>query len=135
MNFHWTQSKKYLLIIATSAAALDGALTTLVVHQHNQNTLTGPANVPTAAARIPALLPPQPTPTPHKATPALATSAPPIITPPQPPPATHKRLKPPTVLPRRVNPPPAPLPLPPPPPTTPTKSAPAVKPGTPPELS
>jgi hypothetical protein len=27
MNFHWTQSKKYLLVIVASAAVLDGALT------------------------------------------------------------------------------------------------------------
>jgi hypothetical protein len=50
MNFHWTQSKKYLLVIVASAAVLDGALTTLVVdQQHHPNTLTGPASMPTTA--------------------------------------------------------------------------------------
>ena len=140
MNFHWTQSKKYLLVVAASAVALDGVLTTLVVRQqHDQNTITGLASVPTAVPapvpRVPASAPPQPTPALRIATPALATSAPPILTPPQPAPAAHKLLKSKTVPHRRVDPPPAPLPVPAPPPTTPVRSAPAVKPGMPPELS
>jgi hypothetical protein len=140
MNFHWMQSKRYLLVVAAGVVALDGVLTTLVVEQqHDHSTIIGPASMPTAVpaplSRVPASAPPQLTPAPQIATPALVTSAPPIITPPRPAPAAHKLLKPKTVPHRRVDPPPAPLSVPTSPPTTPARSAPAVKPGTPPELS
>jgi hypothetical protein len=140
MNFHWMQSTKYLLVVATGAVALDGVLTTLVVEQqHHQNTITGLASVPPAVpvpvSRVPVSAPPQLTPAPQIAPPTLVTSMPSIIPPPQPAPAAHKRLKSKTVPPRRVDPLPAPLPVLAPLPATPARSAPAVKPGTPPELS
>jgi hypothetical protein len=140
MNFHWMQSKKYLLVVAAGAVALDGVLTTLVVEQqHDQNTITGLASVPTAVPvpvpRVPASAPPQLTPAPQIAPPALVTSVPSLIPPPQPTPAAHKRLKSKTVPHRRVDPLPAPLSVLAPPPTTPARSVPVVKPGTPPELS
>ena len=142
MNFHWMQSKKYLPVVAASAVALDGVLTTLVVHeQHGQNTITGPASVPTTVpvpvprVAAPASAPPQLYPAPQIATPALVTSPPPILTPPQPASAAHKRLKSKTVPHRRVDPLSGSLAVPAPAPTSPARSAPAVKPGAPPELS
>jgi len=49
MNFHWAQSNKYLLIIVASAVALDGVLTTLVIHQrHDHSTAHGQVSLPAA---------------------------------------------------------------------------------------
>jgi len=71
MNFHWMYANKFLLIVVASTVALDGVLTTLVIHQqHNQSTINGQVTPRTAApvppaARVPALASPLPQWTPH----------------------------------------------------------------------
>ena len=58
MNFHWAQSNKYLLIIVASAVAIDGALTTLVIHQrHDDGTAHGQVSLPAAPIPVPSIPP------------------------------------------------------------------------------
>ena len=140
MNFHWAQANKFLLVVVASAVAIDGVLTTLVVHQqHNHSTVNGQIGPETAApvppgarVRAPASRVPQLVPAPQAATtaltPASVASAPGIITPPH-----WANTK--TLSHRRVGPRPA---SPPPPQTnqgSSTRSDNPVKLGAPPEIS